>query len=150
MDGWTIGADIGAMLTGLSVLTATIVWTRNQWRDLRAERAETRLRNWHGYIMTGLIREWYVRLAEDPQTVTGRVVLDVVGRDGNPDGNGAASMRDRIAADGQLARAPTPDEYAFLRHLQKERERTGFPVGVDQPEAGTGPGRIMRWPPMRR
>jgi hypothetical protein len=26
MDGWTIGTDVATMLTGLSVLTATIVW----------------------------------------------------------------------------------------------------------------------------
>jgi hypothetical protein len=75
MDGWTIGADVGAMLTGLSVLTATIVWTRTQWRDWRDRRAQLRLRNWHGYIMADTINEWHVRLAEEPKTTTGRLVL---------------------------------------------------------------------------
>ena len=30
MDGWTIGTDVATMLTGLSVLTATVVWVRKQ------------------------------------------------------------------------------------------------------------------------
>jgi len=57
------------MLTGLSVLTATIVWTRTQWRDRSQRKADTALRNWHGYVMPEGISDWYVRLAEDPREV---------------------------------------------------------------------------------
>jgi hypothetical protein len=129
MDGWTIGADVGGMLTGLSVLTATIVWTRTQWRDRQQRKAATAHRNWHGYVMPEGINDWYVRLAEDPKTLTARVVLDVVGRDGEPDAAMAASMRQIIGQDGMLARAPTPQEYDFLIAQRKERGYgKGFPV----------------------
>jgi len=121
MDGWTIGADVGAMLTGLSVLTATIVWTRSQWRDRQQRKAATALRNWHGSIESGGISDWYVRLAEDPKTMTARVVLDVVDRDGEPDGARAQNLRETVKGDGILARVPTPEEYDFLKAQRKER-----------------------------
>jgi hypothetical protein len=66
------------MLIGLSVLTATIVWVRKQWAGWRQERAQTSHRTWHGYVMNGKLNDWYVRLVDDPQTATGRVVLDVL------------------------------------------------------------------------
>jgi hypothetical protein len=133
MDGWTIGADIGAMLTGLSVLTATIVWTRTQWRDWRYRKAQVNQQNWHGYIMLGMISDWSVRLAEDPQEATARVVLDVLDNRGNPDINGAQNLGQRIASDGMIARVPTPEEYAFLKALHKERRYgQGFPVGISE------------------
>ncbi len=66
MDGWTIAADIATMLTGLSVLTATIVWVRKQYGEWRQRQAQTSLRNWHGYNMLEAVDTWYVRLAEDP------------------------------------------------------------------------------------
>ena len=129
MDGWAIGADVAGMLAGLSVLTATIVWTRTQWRDRQHRKAVTANRNWHGYVVPEGINDWYVRLAEDPKSLTARVVLDVVGRDGEPDAAMAASMRQIIQQDGMLARVPTPEEYDFLMAQRKERGYgNGFPV----------------------
>lgn len=129
MDGWTIGTDIATMLTGLSVLTATIVWTRTQWHGWRERKAAIALRNWHGYVMTEGISDWYVRLAEDPQTVTATVILTVVDRNGEPDAQRANDLRLTIAGDGMLARVPTPEEYDFLKAQRKERGYgNGFPV----------------------
>jgi hypothetical protein len=129
MDGWTIGADVGGMLTGLSVLTATIVWTRAQWHDRQQRKAATALRNWHGYIELGGISDWYVRLAEDPPDVTARVVIEVLNRDGEPDGARAHDLRETVKRDGMLARVPTPEEYDFLKAQRKERGYgKGFPV----------------------
>jgi len=82
MDGWTIGADVAAMVTSLSVVTATITWVSGRWRARRKERAATHLRNWHGYMLPGTINEWDVRLAERPATLSGRVVLEVLGSEG--------------------------------------------------------------------
>jgi hypothetical protein len=129
MDGWTIGADVGGMLTGLSVLTATIVWTRAQWRDRQQRKAATAHRNWHGYVMPEGINDWYVRLAEDPRHLTATVVLDVVDRNGEPDPGMAHSLREIVKGDGMLARVPTPEEYDFLIAQRKERGYgKGFPV----------------------
>jgi hypothetical protein len=86
MDGWTIGAEFGGMLTGLSVLTATIVWTRTQWRDRQERKAAVADRNWHGYVPTEGIDDWYVRLVEDPEDVTATVVIEVLNRNGEPHG----------------------------------------------------------------
>ena len=121
MDALTAGADIGTMLTGLSAVTAAYVWTRNQLRDWRDQRAAVAARNWHGFIEVGGINSWDVRLAEDPATPTARVVLEVVDRDGNLDANWAQNMRQHVIADKMLARAPTPEEYAFLIALRKDR-----------------------------
>jgi len=129
MDGWTIEADVGGMLTGLSVLTATIVWTRTQWRDRQQRKAATAHRNWHGYVMPEGIEDWYVRLVEDPRSPTARVVLDVVDRDGEPDVARAPDLRETVKRDGMLARVPTPEEYDFLKAQRKERGYgKGFPV----------------------
>jgi hypothetical protein len=145
MDGWTIGADVGVMLTGLSVLTATSVWTRNQWREFRERRAAARLRNWHAYVMPERINEWYVRLAEDPETPVGTVVLEVLASlDGEPDAALAQSMRQVVLADGMLARAP-PEEYDFLKAQRKARRDSGFPVASEPVEPGLMATRFMRW-----
>jgi hypothetical protein len=129
MDGWTIATDIATILTGLSAATAAYVWLRTQWRGWQQEKAQTRNRNWHGFIMPEMISEWFVRLVEDPKTVTATVVLNVVGRDGQPDEAMAHSLRETIKADGQLARVPTPAEYDFLIAMRKERGYgKGFPV----------------------
>jgi hypothetical protein len=129
MDGWTIGTDIATMLTGLSVLTATIVWTRTQWRDWSQRKAAIAQRNWHGYVMPEGISDWYVRLVEDPKTPTATVILNVVDRDGTPDASRAENLRQTIIGDGMLARVPTPEEYDFLRAQRKERGYgKGFPV----------------------
>jgi hypothetical protein len=128
MDGWTIGADVAAMITSLSVLTATITWVSGRRRAWRQERAQTTLRNWHGYIMLEAVDTWYVRLADDPQTPTGQVVLEVLtSRDGEPDAGLAHSMRVNIERDGMLSRAPTPDEFDFLKAQRKER---GYGKGI--------------------
>jgi hypothetical protein len=134
MDFLSAGADLGTMLGGLSVLVATIVWTRKQWSDWRQQRALTSHRNWHGYIMTGTLNDWYVRLADDDQqTYSGRVVLDVLRTaDGEPDPQMASSMRTMIERDGMLARVPNPAEWAWLKAQEKARRDTGFPVGVNE------------------
>jgi hypothetical protein len=36
MDGWTIGADIGTMLTGVAVVATAGVWLISQWRAWRS------------------------------------------------------------------------------------------------------------------
>jgi hypothetical protein len=47
MNGWDIGADIGAMVTGASALTAVGTWFIGRWREWRQERAQRQLRNYH-------------------------------------------------------------------------------------------------------
>jgi hypothetical protein len=90
--------------------------------SFRQHRRARRLRTWHGYIDKGTIASWYVRLVEEPDTPTARVVLEV--RQGSPEGkpdlNLAYAMRQRIKGDGMLARVPTPSEYEFLGDLHKK------------------------------
>jgi len=128
MDVLTAGADIGAMLTGASAVTATYVWTRNQLLGWRERKAASRERNWHGYIMTNGIDDWFVRLAEEPDGATSRVILDVVNRQGQPDANGADRMRQHVLDDGMLCRVPTPAERDFLNAVYAERSDSGAPV----------------------
>ena len=120
-DGWTIGADVGTMLTGLSAATAALVWTRSQVHNWVAWRKSRAYRNWNGYITMGGIDSWYVRVAEEPETPSGRVVLDVVDSRGEPATERARTLRLRASEDGQLARVPTPDQYEFLKYLQKKQ-----------------------------
>jgi hypothetical protein len=129
MNLFTIGADIGAMIVGVPVVAAGLVWLMRR-RDARKQRkAAYELRNWHGYIHPSGISDWYVRLAEDPQYVTPKVVLEVIDRNGEPDGARAHDLRETIKGDGMVARVPTPEEYDFLRYLYKERGYgSGFPV----------------------
>lgn len=109
------------MVTGVSALTAAVTWTAGRVRAWRAEKAETARRNWHGYLMPDMINEWYVRLADDDQAATGRVVLEVLDRPGGtPDAGMAYTLRLHASQDGQLARVPTPAEYAFLIYLRKK------------------------------
>ena len=130
MDPLTIGADIGAMIVGVPVVAAGFDWLRRGRAARKRRKAATERRNWQGYIHPGGISDWRVRLAEDPQTVTARVVLEVIDRNGKPDGSWAHDLRETINRDGMLARVPTQDEYDFLRYLYKERGYgTGFPVG---------------------
>lgn len=130
MDNWTLGADVATMLTGVSALTAAVVWIRGQWRGWQQEKAARSYRSWHGFIMLGTIDTWYVRLAEKPDGPSGRVVLDVLDRDGGePDAALAHSVRQRILADRMLSRSPTPGEYDFLKDQHSERGYgEGFPV----------------------
>jgi hypothetical protein len=130
MNVFTIGADIGAMIIGVPVVAAGFLWI-GRWRAARKQRkAATELRNWSGYVLLGGISNWYVRLVEDPQTLSSRVVLEVIDRDGKPDPGWASNLRGTVKRDGQLARVPKPEEYDFLKYLHKERGYgKGFPVG---------------------
>jgi hypothetical protein len=121
MDLITIGADVGQMLAGGVVVTVVPVWIRKQLGERRRKNAARQLRNWHGYIPLGAMSSWYVRLAEDPESPTSRVVLEVLKPNGEPDPNMAYNLRQRIVKDGMLARVPTEGEYEFLKALHKER-----------------------------
>ncbi|WP_328612897.1 hypothetical protein OHS18_27665 [Amycolatopsis sp. NBC_00355] len=95
---------------------------RSKVGSFRQGRRARRLRTWHGYIPEGMIASWYAGLVEEPTTPTARVVLEVRqgGPDGKPDVMGAHALRQRIKADGMLARVPTPTEYEFLGDLHKK------------------------------
>jgi hypothetical protein len=130
MDLLTIGADIAVMIVGVPVVAAGILWL-TRWRAARKRlKAARELRNWHGYINPHGVSNWYVRLVEDPQRLTARVVLEVIDRNGDPDEGWAHDLRETIKRDGMIARVPTPEEYDFLRYLYKERGYgKGLPVG---------------------
>lgn len=120
VDGWTIGADVATMLTGLSAVTAAATWLISRYRAWKAERDRTLARNWHGFIMTNGINDWYVRLIDEPKTPTAVVPIEVIDRNGTPDPQMAYGLRTMVKADGMLARVPTEGEYAFLKYLHKE------------------------------
>ena len=128
---WTAaGADFATMVTGLSALSAAYVWIRKQVEERRERRAAVQSRNWHAYIMPEGINDWFVHVVEQPKTLTARVVLEVVDRDGDPDPAMAHSMRQVAEADGRLARVPTQEEWSFLIAQRKEREYgNGYPLG---------------------
>lgn len=121
MNWMTAGADLGQMLTGVAAVGAFGLWLWKQAGDWCEQRNAKKLRDWHGYIETTGINSWHVRLAEDPESPTSRVVLDVVKDNGEPDGNWAQNLRQRIQGDGMLARVPTEEEYDFLKALHKDR-----------------------------
>ena len=120
MDAWTIGTNIGTMLTGVSAVTAAYVWTRAQWRERQDQRAAIRLRNWHGYIDVHSIDTWHVRLADDSDDSTATVVLEATDRDGRLNVSVAQRIRRRVREDGMLSRTPSSDELSFLIHLRQE------------------------------
>jgi hypothetical protein len=130
MDLLTIGADIAVMIVGVPVVAAGILWL-TRWRAARKQsKAARELRNWHGYINPHGLSNWDVRLVEDPQSLTARVVIEVIDRDGQPDAGWANDLRETIKRDGMIARVPTPEEYDFLRYLYKERGYgKGLPIG---------------------
>lgn len=133
MRGIEIGAGIATMLGGISVLVGVVTWLFTQYRGWQVRRAASRLRTWHGYIPSGMISSWWVRLVEDPDAPTARVVLEVLdGRPGTggPDVNRAQELRQCIVGDGLLARAPTPGEYEFLQALHRERAYGNDPDAV--------------------
>ena len=127
---WTgTAANLATVATGLSALIAAFVWVRKQTEERQERRAAIRSRNWHGYVMPEGINDWFVHLAEDPKTLTARVVLEVVDRNGDPDPAMAHSMREVTKGDGRLARAPTEEEWSFLIAQRKERGYgKGYPV----------------------
>lgn len=102
MDALTTGADIGTMLTGLSAVTAAYVWTMGRFRDWRRQKVAIAERNWGGYISPGGINGWDVRLAEEPNTPTSRVVLEVLGNNAQ---NWADNLRQTVLRDGKLSRS---------------------------------------------
>jgi hypothetical protein len=120
MDGWTIAADVATILTGLSVLATAATWLTSRYLAWQQEKARTSARNWHGFIMTNGINDWYVRLVDDPKTPTAVVPLEIVDRYGNPDPAMAYGLRTMVERDGMLARVPTEREFAFLKFLHKE------------------------------
>jgi hypothetical protein len=125
------GADIATMVGALSVVLGVVTWLLGQWRGWRERHALVELRNWHGYISPEGVNTWQVRLVEVPETPTGRVVLEVVRDDGAPNANWAQNMRQHIQNDGMLARVPTPEEFAFLIEMRKQRgygQDQGFPL----------------------
>jgi len=122
------GADYATMATGLSALSAAYVWIRNQLDVRRARQAETKARNWSGYIEPTGTWDWFVRLIDEPPTPDARVVLQVVQLDGKPDEQMAEGMRRVVMRDGRLASAPTADQMAWLVAMRKERFGKGYPV----------------------
>ena len=107
MDALTAGADIAMMVTALTVVTALYVWGRNQWHGWQQQKTTIARRTWHGYIAMESVDTWYVRLAEDPDSPSGRVVLEVLnGKNGDPDPMLAHGMRQVIIRDGMLRACP--------------------------------------------
>jgi hypothetical protein len=122
------GANYATMATGLSALSAAFVWIRKQLDERRARLAATKARNWSGYIEPTGINDWFVRLTEEPPAPDGRITLQVVTRDGEPDPQMAEGLRRIVERDGRLARAPSEGEMTWLVSQRMERSRTGFPV----------------------
>jgi hypothetical protein len=102
-----------------------------EYRQLRADKQD---RNWHGYIESGTINEWNVRLVEEPDEATAFVLVEVLDMNGRPHANQADNMRQVILREGKLARTPTLDESAFLVRLRKERRVAGS-AGIDDESA---------------
>jgi hypothetical protein len=83
--------------------------------------------DWHGYIPVNGIDGWDVRLAEDPDSPTPRVVIEVLASNAE---NQAHNLRQVILRDGKISRAPTAEEWDFLKHLHKKYGYgEGTPVG---------------------
>jgi len=126
MDAYTAGADVATMATGLSVLTATIVWTRRQYREWRERKAERERRGWQDYINPHSVNSWDLRLVVDPEEPTALVVLEVLNEaGGKPHPQLAQNMRQRVLMDGQLSRSPSPAERDFLIKLYSKRKAAG-------------------------
>lgn len=121
MDWLTTGSDIGTMATGLSAVTAAYVWTRNQVRGWRQEKAEKQIKNWHGFIPLGQVDTWRVRLAEEqPNSPTAQVIIEAVNPDGTPDEMIAHIIRKRIKQDGFLSRPPTTGKLEFPKRTSTQ------------------------------
>jgi len=116
-------ANVATIVTGASALTAVIVWGQKQWNEQKQRRATTRRRTWNdGYIPMEEVSSWYVRLAKDDAGSTARIVLEVVDSNGNDlDEQMAYTLRLFVQRDGMLSQVPTPEQFAFLKELQKAR-----------------------------
>jgi hypothetical protein len=130
MDALTAGSDIATMATGLSVLTATVVWTRRQYGEWRDTRRERQRRGWQDFINPHGISSWDVRLVVDSDEPTALVVLEVLDSPcGKPADQRAQSMRQTILADQMLSKSPSPDQHDFIvQQWSKRREHGGFEV----------------------
>jgi hypothetical protein len=131
MSWVTTGADVGTMLTGLSAVTATILWGRSRIRDWRDERAARVERNWNGYIIREYIPSWFVRVIEDGSANnTERVVLDVINKDGTPNANMAHQLKLYIRGGGTLTNPPSAAQWDFLQDLRLARfgAPSGYPI----------------------
>jgi hypothetical protein len=125
------GVAVGTMATGLSALTAAIVWIRKQVNEWQADRLAKRETNWQGYIPMDQVFSCNVRLVEDTLPGSGpieRVVLDVMNPDNSPNPQMAHGLRTIIKSDGTLSRSPTQAQFAFLVALRNDRVKTGFPI----------------------
>ncbi len=128
MDLLTMGADIGAMIVGVPVVAAGIVWLLRNRDTHKQRKVATELRSWHGFVMPENAFASYVRVAEGTDVSAGRIVLEILDQaDGRPDTMLAEGMRRVIARDGMISSVPTPEEYAFLKQLRVER---GYGNGV--------------------
>lgn len=126
MDALTIGADAATMATGLSVLTATAVWTRRQYSEWRDSRRERKRRSWQDFINPHGISTWDVRLVVDPDEPTALVVLEVLDSPGGkPADQRAQSMRQTILADQMLSQSPSPDQHDFIMQQWSKRRGHG-------------------------
>jgi hypothetical protein len=129
MDWMTGGADIATMAIGLSAVTAVATWIGIRWRVRQQEKAQTRARNWHGFIMVTGINDWYVRLIDNSKTPTAVIPVEIVDRYGSPNPAMAHRLREIVKGDGMLGRVPTQQEHAFLKFLNKKLEYgKGFSV----------------------
>jgi hypothetical protein len=129
MDVMADLADMGTFLGGFSALGAVGLWTRKKVAHRRERRATAQLRDWRGYIDVHGINAWHVRLVEDPESPTARVVLEIISDKGRPDPNGAQNLRQHVTGDGMLARDPSPRERDFLSALYTERRHSnGIPI----------------------
>ena len=123
-----MGADIGAMIVGVPVVAAGIVWLLRNRDGRKRHKAANGIRSWHGYVMPENACASYVRIADGTDISAGRIVLDVLDRaEGRPDAMLAEGMRRVIARDGMISSVPTPEEYAFLGQLRAKR---GYGNGV--------------------
>jgi len=128
MSWTTTGADAATMVTGLSALTAVIVWSRNQLDHRNQRRLAQARRLWNGYIDVAGIHTWRLRLvergADDPPE---RLIVEVVNDDGTPNTPMAHLLGQVIESDGFVSRTPSPEQYEYLKSLRRQRPR-GYPV----------------------
>jgi hypothetical protein len=121
-------AAISQFASTAVIATSFGVWVRGKWSSRHERTAAIEQRTWHDYIEPAGINTWPIRLMEIPDQPTARVVLQVIDKDGAPDPNWAANMRQRVQQDGMLARVPTQAETEFLIALRGERSNRGGPI----------------------
>lgn len=113
--------DAASIVTATGGIIATSIWAKGKLLNRKQQKAITQRRNWHGYIEPAGINTWFVKLLEEPDRPSARVVLEVIDGKGQPDEMGGQGFRQRVIGDGMLSRSPTPAELEFLMALRKER-----------------------------